>query len=161
MNLVPEVEQFKEPSCIVIPRTDANLLLPDVCIAEIVPWTQTPLSNDSVWGCLGSIQWREHTLPVVHDLNFSSAGQKSAAIPLAAQTPDCLVILNRTQSTAGPAFYALTATGLPYLLSQVNIVLDETLGEPRPADQARVRIGDQQAIIPNLTYVEGKLAELC
>jgi len=40
-------------------------------------------------------------------------------------------------------------------------VLDETLGEPRPADQARVRIGDQQAIIPNLTYVEGKLAELC
>ena len=130
------------------------MLLPNICVAEIIPWRRIkPVGNGPVW-LLGRVGWRGISIPVVQYILL-----QGNVPPLNAQ-PRCLVVMNRSRNPSAPAFYALAATGLPRMLQlSDDDVVNETaeLGE---ADIMRVRVGTELATIPDLAYIESKIQGL-
>ena len=142
-------------SCIMIPIAGAELLLPNVCIAEIVPWRRMqPLKKGPEW-CLGLLGWRGENIPVVRYQVLNKKGDAGA--PKAGR---CMVVMNRARSAQGPAFYALAADGLPRMVQLNDGDVSNTPIALGPAEKAVVAVGTEPAIIPNLEYVEKQVRAL-
>lgn len=143
-----------ELSCALIPLLDdEQLLLPGVCVAEIMPWRRIKLLPDAPNWCLGLLGWRGEVVPVIRfeHLNSPCDGERRAG--------RCLVVMNRTAGSALP-FYALAAEGLPRLVQLSQSDLSELDDPPGPAETRRVRVGAETASIPALGYVEQQVASL-
>lgn len=146
-------QESPELSCILIPLRDRQLLLPSVCVAEIMPWRRIKTQDGLPQWCLGLLGWRGETVPVAR---FEALNERGGEAPAQGR---CLVVMNRTG--AGPAsFYALAAEGLPRLvqLSEDDIGDDEQ--RPGEAEARVVRLGTETASVPDLAYVERQVAEL-
>lgn len=143
-----------ELSCVMIPTHQAQLLLPNVCVAEIMPWRRIKTLSDAPAWCMGLVGWRGQTVPVVHFANFADPSNKA---PVAAR---CLVVMNRARTSRGPAFYALAAVGLPRMVQLVADDLQNAEVELNVADVMQVHVGTEQATIPNLAFIEEQLADL-
>ena len=151
---VAVADEANELSCVLIPTPGLQLLLPNVCVAEIVPWRRIRrLEHGPSW-CMGHAGWRGQNVPVVH---YPSFGNVNEAAPHSAR---CLVVMNRAHNASGPAFYALAAVGLPRMLQLLEDDLHNLDVELGVADVMQVRVGTEAATIPNLAYIEDRLAEL-
>jgi chemosensory pili system protein ChpC len=142
-----------EMSCVLIPLEDGQLLLPSVCIAEIMPWRRIKVLPEAPEWCLGLLGWRGEAVPVMRfeHLNGTRTDGRRAG--------RCLVVMNR--SGAGPtAFYALAVEGLPRLVQLTESDLGAQSGRPGPAEGSRVRVGAEDAIIPSLGFLEQQVAAL-
>ncbi len=154
-------EEHAELSCLLIPLTQrAQLLLPGVCIAEVLPWRRVkPLPDTPDW-CLGVLGWRGEAVPTIR---FEQLQPAAADAPAAAETAGagrCLVVMNRTQSGAGMPFYALVASGLPRMVQLTGddlVAAEETLD--KPVAQV-VRVGTETAWIPDLAYLEAEVRRI-
>ena len=58
-------QQITELSCVMLPLNGIQLLLPNVCVAEIVPWRRVKVLEDAPDWCLGLLGWRGESIPVV------------------------------------------------------------------------------------------------
>ena len=153
-SAVAVADQTDELSCVVIPTSGVQLLLPNVCIAEIMPWRRIkPVPNGPQW-CSGLVGWRGQTVPVVHYVSFANA---DVPVP---ETARCLVVMNRARNNSGPAFYALAAVGLPRMLQLEEDDLQNADVELGAADAMQVQVGTELATIPNLAFIEDRVAEL-
>ncbi len=146
-----------ELSCVLIPVYGEQLLLPNVCVAEIVPWRRFKVLDEGPAWCMGFVGWRGHKVPVLHFAGFGQEGEPWR------HSARCLVVMNRSRNPAAPAFYAFAAEGLPRMMQLLSDDL-EKLGEPQgeapgPADAMRVNVGTEPATIPNLDFVEDRLCE--
>lgn len=151
---VAVADDANELSCVVIPTPGQQLLLPNVCIAEIMPWRRIkPLQGAPSW-CMGLVGWRGRTVPV---LNYGGFNDAQAAAPTSAR---CLVVMNRSRNPSGPAFYAFAAVGLPRMLQLLDDDVETADAKLGVADVMRVQVGTELATIPSLEFVEGRLAEL-
>ena len=150
MNMQRDQEEL---SCVVIPTTASQLLLPNVCVAEIVPWRRIKVLQKGPAWCMGLVGWRGQTLPVLNYAGFNGADGKPT-------NPRCLVIMNRSRSASGPAFYALAAEGLPRMAQIVEEDLNNESADLSPADVMKVRLGTDVVTIPDLGYVERNVADL-
>jgi len=145
----------QELSCVLIPVGNSELLLPNVSIAEILPWRRVkPIENADHW-CLGVLGWRGEKIPVVRFEVLNGGGEVERRVGR------CLVVMNRARSAKGRPFWALVADGLPRILQldddDVTNQLDTT---PGPAVSALVEVGTEPAVVPNLEYIEKALAQL-
>ena len=146
--------EVDELSCVIIPTPGSQLLLPNVCIAEIMPWRRIRmLKNGPAW-CAGLVGWRGQTVPVVHYAGFDN--DKDAAPPSAR----CLVVMNRSRNATGPAFYALAAVGLPRMVQLESDDLQNADAALGIADVMQVQVGTELATIPNLQFIEDSLTDL-
>lgn len=142
-----------ELSCVVIPTPGESVLLPNVCVAEIVPWRRIkPIDETPAW-CMGVTGWRGQTIPVVHFSGFANedAQPKSAR---------CMVVMNRARNASAPPFYALAADGLPRMLQLADDDLRNESAELGPAEVMRVAAGTEIAVIPDLAYIESCVFDL-
>ena len=147
-------DDTNELACVLIPTPGPQLLLPNVCIAEIVPWRRIKVLEEGPAWCMGHVGWRGQNVPVVH---YPSFADSDALVP---KTARCLVVMNRARNAGGAAFYALAAVGLPRMVQLVEEDLHNLDAELGIADVMQVRVGTEAATIPNLGYVEDCLAEL-
>ncbi|MEM7098929.1 MAG: chemotaxis protein CheW [Pseudomonadota bacterium] len=142
-----------ELACVAIPTPGATLLLPNVCVAEIVKLKAIkPVENGPDW-LVGQTGWRGQTISVVRFAGFDEPNPSDDG-------SRCLVVMNRSKVPQAPSFYALIATGLPRILQLLPSDLknhDESLG---PADAMKVIVGTEAATIPDLGYVETCLKEV-
>ena len=146
-------KEEKELSCVVIPTVGENLLLPNVSVAEIVPWRRIKALQDGPRWCLGFTGWRGLTIPVLHYAGFADADHE-------VESARCLVVMNRARKSDGLPFYAYAAQSLPYMVQLGEEDLEgeaQTLG---PADVMKVSLGQTSATIPDLEFVESKVKEL-
>lgn len=154
MTTAPAVAQEpSELSCVLIPLEDGQLLLPSVCVAEIMPWRRIKVIPEAPDWCLGLLGWRGEAVPVVRfeHLNRSVAeGRRPGR---------CLVVMNRT-GTGALSFYALAAEGLPRLVQLSEDDLSDQDDERGSAEARIVRVGAETASIPSLAYVEDQVAAL-
>ena len=147
-------DDTNELSCVVIPTPGAQLLLPNVSIAEIVPWRRIkPMAEGPAW-CMGHFGWRGRNVPVIHYAGFESERDTPP------NTARCLVVMNRARNPSGPAFYALAAIGLPRMVQLMEDDLQNLDAPLGLADVMQVQVGTEQATIPNLAYIEDCLAQL-
>jgi len=144
-----------ELGCVMIPVGDTHLLLPNVSVAEIVPWRRIkPWDGAPAW-CLGLLGWRGETVPVIRFELLNGA-----AVPDTTGAGRCIVVMNRARSRRGRPFYAFAADGLPRLLRLSNEDLGNKPVRLGPAETAAVKVGTEPAIIPNLSFVEDELEKL-
>ena len=147
------MNETNELSCVVIPTSGQHLLLPNVCVAEIMPWRRIKILEDGPSWCLGYMGWRGLTLPVVYYPGFAEEGALN-------HTPRCLVVMNRARTSGGVEFYALVADALPRMVQLVEEDLTTSSGNLGTADSMNVAFGTESATIPDLEYVETRVSEL-
>ena len=125
-------QESAELSCLLIPLTQgAQLLLPGVCIAEVLPWRRVkPLADAPDW-CLGVLGWRGKVVPTIR---FEQLHRAASQVPAAGR---CLVVMNRTQSNVGVPFYALAAAGLPRM---VQLTGDDLGVADKPSGKAVAQV---------------------
>ena len=153
-NLISMLDAGHELACIIIPTSGDSLLLPNVCVAEIVPWRRLkPVEEGPDW-CLGLTGWRGLSIPVVdYPLMNESAGKY--------QPPArCLTVMNRVRTKAGPAFYAFAAQSLPRMVQLVREDLVKDDGNPGTMDLMRIQVGTEATVVPDLEGVERAVADL-
>ena len=147
-------EELSELSCVMIPLKDTQLLLPNVCVAEILPWRRVKALSETPPWCLGLLGWRGEMVPVVRFETLNGAPgepQKSGR---------CMVVMNRARNERGLPFYALATEGLPRM---VQLTADDLANESTrlgAAEQVVVKVGTETAVIPNLDVIETAVAKL-
>jgi chemosensory pili system protein ChpC len=146
-------EDMTELSCVLIPVGITHLLLPNVTVAEIVPWRRVKGWEGAPDWCLGLLGWRGETLPVVQ---FEALNGESSD-PGAGR---CLLVMNRARARQGRPFYGLVAEGLPRLVRLTGEDLVNQNVKLGPAEIASVRVGAEMATIPNLSFIEEQLGSL-
>jgi chemosensory pili system protein ChpC len=143
-----------ELSCVLIPLQGGQLLLPQVCVAEIVPWRRIrPMEEAPDW-CLGVLGWRGEAVPVIRFELLNQTRDGSAA------RGRCLVVMNRTTELAAIPFYAIAAEGLPRLVQVADDDVARDEGKPGRAESRVVRLGAETASIPKLTFIEQQVSRL-
>ena len=147
-------EELSELSCVLIPLDGVNLLLPNVSVAEILPWRRVKVLSEAPDWCLGLLGWRGETIPVVRFEALNGAGES------ARKAGRCMIVMNRARSATGLPFYALAAEGLPRMLQLTADDLSNEPGRLGPAESVAVRLGTESAVIPNLEFIESQIASL-
>lgn len=148
------VKDSTELACVMIPLRATQLLLPNVSIAEIIPWRRLKAWEASPDWCIGLLGWRGEAVPV---LEFEAL---STSVEARAERGRCLVIMNRARSSVGRPFYALVSAGLPRLVHLTADDMDSHLIQLGDAEVASVMVGTETAVVPNLSFLEERLASL-
>ena len=140
-------------ACLMIPIGESNLLIPNVTVAEILPWRRIKRWEGCPEWCMGLLGWRGETVPVVRFERFNEANS-------GAGKGRCLLIMNRTQKGSDREFYGLAVDGLPRLVRLSNDDLENLPGSLKAADAAHLQVGLESAVVPRLSYIEEQLASL-
>lgn len=147
------VRQEAELACVVLPQEELSLLVPNDCVAEILPWRRVkPVPGMPRW-CVGTLGWRGQTVVVVDfQLLTSDTGQ-------ARLNRRALVVMHRTTKREGMSFYAIASSGLPRLLYLAeDEVRDVEDGQSSAAILSHLTLGSEAVVVPNLRYVEDEVS---
>ena len=144
-----------ELPCLLIPLDGAQLLLPNVVVAEVLRSQRLRSAAGLPACCVGHFLWRGAVLPL---LSFEVANGGSAAP--AAAPGDGVLVMNRTRDLAGIGFYGLITRGTPRLVRLAAEDLDEVVSTGQPlAELGRVSLGAEEAVIPDLARLENLILE--
>lgn len=113
MNLPATKKDNKQKdgiSCLLLPLKDRQLLLPNVSIAEIVPFSHLLTTASSVKWILGQVAWRGVSVPVVC---YELINKQSAPAP---STNARFAIINGISGDPKLPFYAILVQGIPRLV---------------------------------------------
>ncbi|AOY89591.1 chemotaxis protein CheW [Marinobacter salinus] len=137
-------------SCVMIPMSGRQLLLPNVTIAEVVDYASTDAGRNAPDWLVGYLDWRGLNLPVI---SYDSANGGTMIVP--GDNRGRIVVLNTVgEHHQEVPFVALITQGIP---SQARLTEDQIRkldGEAGPADLMQVEVDGEQAWIPNLEYIE-------
>jgi chemosensory pili system protein ChpC len=151
MSAVPKTATY-EVACVLIPLGEEHLLLPNVCVAEVLPWRRVNKVKNAPDWCVGMAEWRGQSIPVIRFDVMN--GSKPAS------SERCLVVMNRVRLADGPAFYALAATGLPRIVQLSDEDISNQQRKMRDGEVAAVVVGTENAVIPNLELAESQVRNL-
>ena len=131
-----------------VPIRDANLLLPNVAVAEISSYrVPSRLPGMPEW-CLGMVKWQGDDIPVISIEAVCGLSQHSN--PVFSR----LMVMNSVRPDSPVRHYAIVTAGLPGLIQFGQDTADQV--EPCVNDGLKciVRIGNEEAIIPDLDYLQ-------
>lgn len=154
MDVAAVIEEATELSCVMIPLEDTQLLLPNVCIAEILPWRRVKALGETPPWCLGLLGWRGEMVPVVR---FETMNGHPGP---ARKSGRCMVVMNRARNARGLPFYALAAEGLPRMVQLTSDDLSNESCRLGPVEAVVVKVGTESAVIPKLDVIETAVAKL-
>lgn len=138
-------------TALLLPLADRTLLLPNVAVAEIIPYRGVQTAPDLPPWLLGQIGWRDLRLPL---LSFEAASGGPA--PLGA-TPR-VAVFNALGGRPRVKFLALLLQGIPRAL-KVDARLPRADAALAPLELAAVQLEGGVARIPDLQALEQKLAD--
>ncbi|HFD80119.1 MAG TPA: chemotaxis protein CheW [Gammaproteobacteria bacterium] len=134
-----------------VPLQGTNLLVPNVAIAEVINYQPLETVVDGPEWLLGALRWRDQRLPVV-------SMEVLCGQPRPPAERGCRIsVVNSVRKDAGLPFYAMVTADIPRLFSADAEALGESLrgGGDFPDTVADVvRIGSEQALIPNLELIQ-------
>ena len=136
---------------LVVPLSDRNLLLPNVALAELMPY-RAPLAIRGMpaW-MLGQVAWRDLRLPL---LSFEAASDGLAQIGSTAR----VAVINALGGRPHVKFLALLVQGIPR-----SVKLESNLARANvplaPLELDAVSIADSVLKIPDLMALEQMLVD--
>jgi chemosensory pili system protein ChpC len=136
-----------------IPLREVNMLLPHVAVAEVGNYRVPDEQPDTPDWLLGTTDWRGEIIPVV-SLELL-CGDKIPANPVYSR----LIIINSIRMESPVHHYAIVAAALPRTVQFDNTIVDDVETCDLPVLQCRVYIGREQAVIPDLDYLQGMLEQ--
>lgn len=130
------------------------LILPNVAVAEVVPYSETESVTGKPDWFLGMLSWRARNIPLV---SFESicGGEKSDVLKTSR-----IAVINAIGGYCDMQFYALLVNGIPRLVqaTEENTRAEETKNEKGVL--ARINVEGVNAIIPDLDLVEKELCKV-
>lgn len=140
--------------CLLIPLKDKQLLLPNVSVAEIIPFSHLLTTASSVDWILGRIDWRGVTVPVVC---YEMLNRQTAPAP----NPNArFAVINGVGANKKMPFYALLIQGIPKLVHiHEKDIQDVDAMNMGGYDARAVTLGQDPAMIPDLDKVEEALLQ--
>lgn len=134
---------------LMVPLQGRPMLVPNLAVAEIVPFNApVPVAGKPSW-YLGNIMWRGVKVPVVSMVQLRGDDED---IPSEAR----IAVFNGL-SGALP-FFGVITHGIPRLVRVRPQDIENTEGMYTPVDDAFVAVGGELAIIPNLVQLETMIA---
>ncbi len=136
---------------LLMPLADRILLLPNVAVAELIPYRAPQVSEGMPDWFLGQIAWRDLRLPL---LSFEAASGGQAQIGAGAR----VAVINALGGRPAVKFIALLVQGIPRSikfgpeLARANVPLS-------PLELDAVSLGDAVLKVPDLIGLEQKLAD--
>lgn len=144
-------DEITEVAGLLIPLHEKQLVLPNVTVAEIIPYrAPTQVSDDIDW-LLGQLEWRNINIPVL-SYEVLSGG----SLPPVADAR--FAVINGTGQKRDLPFYAMLIQGIPKLtrIQEDDVVSVEAM-HSGPYDEMAVSLFGEQAMIPNLEMIENEL----
>lgn len=141
---------------VLIQVAEARLLLPNATIAEVLSYADPePVADAPDW-LLGRMRWRGWQLPLVSFSRFSGIAEDRGGLG------SKVIVLKALGGNAKHPFFALLTQGFPRLVTvtEGSLVSDsDDAGVPEGV-LARVRLNEDDALLPDLTAIEEKIAEV-
>lgn len=138
-----------EVPSLMVPLQGRPLLVPNLAIAEIVPFNApVPETGKPSW-YLGHIMWRGVKVPVISVVQVRGDDED---IPAEAR----IAVFNGLGGEV--PFYGVISHGIPRLVRVRQQDLEAMDGMYTPIDDAFVAVGGELAIIPNLIQLESMIA---
>lgn len=136
---------------LLLPLVDRTLLLPNVAVAELIPYRAPQVSAGMPSWFLGQIAWRDLRLPL---LSFEAASDGQAQVGAGAR----VAVINALGGRPTVKFIALLVQGIPRSV-KVGPELARADVRLAPLELGAVSLGDAVLKIPDLIGLEQKLAD--
>jgi chemosensory pili system protein ChpC len=140
---------------VLIQVADARLLLPNATIAEVLSYADPePLADAPDW-LLGRIRWRGWQLPLLAFSRFAGIAEERGGLG------SKVVVLKALGDEARQPFFALLTQGFPRLVTVTEAAL-ASVGDDAAVPEgvlARVRLNEDEALLPDLAALEERIAE--
>lgn len=141
---------------VLIQVAQARLLLPNATIAEVLSFAAPePVENAPDW-LLGRIRWRGWQLPLLSFSRFAGLAEEQGGLG------SKVVVLKALGGDARRPYFALLTQGFPRLVTVTETALArlDADGEALPPGVlARVRLNEDEAVVPDLEALEDTLRE--
>ena len=147
---------------LLIPLRDARILVPRMCVAEVIAFAETEKRDDANapdW-LLGSVDWNGRRVPVV---TLDDAEAEKDREPGRKGSRSRIVVFHAIGGRLKTGFFGILTQGFPQL-GRVNrdvLTIDEA--EPLPEGQpmlCRVQMIHEFPLIPDLETIEQRLVDL-
>lgn len=150
MSNVPAQQALPtEVPSLMVPLVGRPLLVPNLAVAEIVPFEAPVFAAGKPSWFLGHMPWRGVNIPVISVTRLRGEDEE---IP-----PDArIAVFNGVGGTL--PFYGVITHGIPRLVRVRAQDIESTDGMYTPMDDAFVAVGGELAIIPNLLQIETTVA---
>jgi chemosensory pili system protein ChpC len=144
-----ELQTVREVASLLIPLNGEMLLVPNVTVAEIVPFGQVVPHSDSPDWYLGDFNWREQSVPLLAFETLNGGARPSV------DSRGRIAVLNCTGVSDSLYFIALLTQGIPRLarVNDEEIQLREGV-QKRPFDLMPVSWAGEEAVIPDVASLE-------
>lgn len=136
---------------LLVPLADRTLLLPNVALAELIPYRAPQVSEGTPPWFLGQIAWRDLRLPL---LSFEAASAGQVQVASGAR----VAVINALGGRDKVKFIALLVQGIPRSF-KVATDLPAVDVELAPLELAAARVGDDVVRIPDLAGLEQLLED--
>lgn len=152
----------KELYSLLIPLRNERLLVPRMCVAEVIAFAETERREDDGapdW-LLGSIEWNGRRLPVV---SFDDATDEPVPHSARKGSRSRVVVFHAIGNLLKNGYYGVLTQGFPQLVRVNPDVISLDTDAPLPAEKpvlCRVRMIHEFPLVPDLETVEARLAEL-
>lgn len=134
-----------------VPLREMNLLLPNVAVAEISSYRVPAPCEDAPDWLLGMVPWRDQEIPVIS--LEAVCGLSVPSNPVFSR----LMVVNSVNPESPVKHFAIVTAGLPGLIQFGEDTADEVGQEAYDGLKCIVRIGNEQAVIPDLPYLQNML----
>lgn len=136
-------------ACLYLPVNLQQLLLPNVSVAEVVGYQVPEQSIDKPDYFLGYVTWRGIQIPL---LSYELAnGQSSSTVTSNAR----IVVINSIgEHHEALPFFAILTQGIPRLVKVANDLIHPINSTLKEAETSIVKLDGEDAVIPNLAYLE-------
>lgn len=127
-----------------------RLLLPNATIAEVLSYAEPePVEAAADW-LLGRFRWRGWQLPLIAFSRLAGIGQEQPGLG------SKVIVLKALGGDRRIPYFAILTQGFPRLVTVSRSALEVEAGEEALPDaiQARVRLNDEPALLPDLLRIE-------
>ena len=140
---------------VLIQVADARLLLPNATIAEVLSYADPePVADAPDW-LLGRIRWRGWQLPLVAFSRFTGIADERGGLG------SKVIVLKALGGDAKHPFFALLTQGFPRLVTVTEAALASDSDDAAVPEGvlARVRLNEDDALLPDLVALEERIGE--
>jgi len=152
------MSEQKELYSLLIPLRQERLLVPRMCVAEVIAFAEPERTEQAPDWLLGTIDWNGRRIPVV---SFDAPGEEPVVPRKAARRR--IVVFHALTRQLKVAFYGVLTQGFPQLVRINPDVVSADADSELPANQpvlCRVRMIHEFPLIPDVERLESMLAEL-
>lgn len=145
---------INELATLLLPACGRLLVLPNVTVAEVIPYVSPVAEEDKPNWYLGRINWRNTLVPLV---SFEAINEEAFQ---SSSNDRRIAVLNGLVDDARLPFCGVLVDGMPRLMRVMSdeVAVDEDV-QAGPAELSRVLVSGEKAAIPNVDYIQQQVLD--